>query len=651
MEQYTYRGGVEEDGGEPWRDAHYQKNRRKPGNGVEMTFIVQNLPDRTTKTVLWKAFQSYGFVSDAYVARKKDKRGNNFGFIRFKGVENLEVTLAGMNTVKIFEAKVLVSLAKYDRNHKQFIYTSKTVGGKVWRQKENTNTDYTNSHGVHTGGATVKEGVSYASLFQKDEQVRSSGAKVISINNKGSKYPLHCINRSIHGVVKELDTLNSLNKVLSRRGIYNVGLSYVGGLSILLTIGGSGMVEEVMSNKSEVLSDVFSHYKVWEGEDLPTDRVVSLRISGIPVHLRDNSIYEQIGGLFGKIVKESTFSWSDSDNSEGSILVLVPLGKRIEETVVLNWKDRSYVIWVAEDVLAWKPSLDGDDSDMGENSDDESMDDSEENSEVEGSVDGGNMEDEVEDGEIRSPIQKSPAPVVEIRSPSEPSLQPVVDRSPEIEKLGNEELHDLHEYSPNNNKVINDDEIPEEVAAGIYDSGPNLKGISGFGLGSHDREINGTGLVDLLKNDGPSPIIGLGKRSREDRSPPSIGSMQGPPTRSFHHNPLTGEFSFDLNKSTSEHLSSGGSLAGGENSSPSEINPGDEGSGAEPTRTPEGVGDYSPDPGDAEVTIKEVEDISGTEKEVLETMKLGTSLGFNLTGAEGQVKKVILDEGGQNNLP
>ncbi|MFS8018659.1 putative peptidylprolyl isomerase [Helianthus anomalus] len=128
----SYHG--EEEG--PWTEVHYNKQRKSRGNGVEMTFIVQNLPERTTRTLLRNSFLPFGFVSDAYVAKKKDKKGNCFGFIRYVGVEDVNATLAEMNRVKILEAKVSVSLAKYDKNHKKFIYTSKIVGEKTWRPKE-----------------------------------------------------------------------------------------------------------------------------------------------------------------------------------------------------------------------------------------------------------------------------------------------------------------------------------------------------------------------------------------------------------------------------------------------------------------------------------------------------------------------------------
>ncbi|KAJ0727756.1 putative RNA-directed DNA polymerase [Helianthus annuus] len=301
-----------------------------------MTFLVQNLPDRTSKMLLWRAFQPHGFVTDAYVARKKDKRGNSFGFIRYVGVENVDATLADMNTVKILEAKVSVSLAKYDKNHKRFIYTSKVVGEKTWKPKVPTQTNQPNSGGAFFGGATVKEGQSFASLFQDNSHVTNMGSKTISVDSNGSKYPLHCIGRSIHGIAKNLSTLSNLHHILMDGGLDNYGLSYVGGLSVLLTLGNPEIVKDIMSNHSDCLSNVFSRFHVWNGEDLPMERVVSLRITGVPVHLRDNSLFDQIGGLFGKVVQESPFSWLESDNSDSSVMVLAPLGKRIEETVVAD---------------------------------------------------------------------------------------------------------------------------------------------------------------------------------------------------------------------------------------------------------------------------------------------------------------------------
>ncbi|KAM0028120.1 putative nucleotide-binding alpha-beta plait domain superfamily, RNA-binding domain superfamily [Helianthus debilis subsp. tardiflorus] len=378
--------------------------------------------------MLWRAFQGHGFVSDAYVARKKDKKGNCFGFIRYVGVENVDLTLVAMNTVKILEAKVSVSLAKYDKNHKKFIYTSKVIGEKTWKPKETMqkNPQY---NGAASGGGMVRESLSFASLFQKGNHVNNLGSKTISVDRKGTKYPLHCMGRSIHGVVKDLSTLYSLNHFLNIGGLDNYGLSYIGGLSILLTLGDPGIVKNYMTNYSECLSRVFSRFHVWKGEDLPMESIVNLRI-------RDNLIFDQIGGLFGMVVPGSSFSLLESDNSESLVLVLIPYGKRIEESVVMKWEDRSYVIWVIEDITARKPDLDG------EKPLDDDGEDPEEASD--GCSNGGNdeednlMDDEVEEGECTPPVVLQPESEGECRPRTESRSIPVNVTSPEKQRLDTE---------------------------------------------------------------------------------------------------------------------------------------------------------------------------------------------------------------------
>ncbi|MFS7890262.1 hypothetical protein Hanom_Chr00s000017g01616711 [Helianthus anomalus] len=48
----------------------------------------------------------------------------------------MKATLVVMNIVKIFDVKLLVSVAKYDKNHRRFNYTSEGLGRNEWRPKE-----------------------------------------------------------------------------------------------------------------------------------------------------------------------------------------------------------------------------------------------------------------------------------------------------------------------------------------------------------------------------------------------------------------------------------------------------------------------------------------------------------------------------------
>ncbi|MFS7978272.1 hypothetical protein Hanom_Chr10g00913591 [Helianthus anomalus] len=60
-----------------------------------------------------------------------------------------------MNTVKIYDAKVVVSLAKYDKNHKRFIYISETFGKSAWRPNESEPVNQNNVAPVNNGKAPM----------------------------------------------------------------------------------------------------------------------------------------------------------------------------------------------------------------------------------------------------------------------------------------------------------------------------------------------------------------------------------------------------------------------------------------------------------------------------------------------------------------
>ncbi|KAD4887914.1 hypothetical protein E3N88_19986 [Mikania micrantha] len=87
--------------------------RPKPSFGTETTFFISNLPEGITDARFKEAFLKFGRLSDAYVARKRDRRGNIFGFIRFIDVKEVNNLLLELNSVKLEGAKLEANIAKY----------------------------------------------------------------------------------------------------------------------------------------------------------------------------------------------------------------------------------------------------------------------------------------------------------------------------------------------------------------------------------------------------------------------------------------------------------------------------------------------------------------------------------------------------------
>ncbi|KAJ0712834.1 hypothetical protein HanOQP8_Chr09g0339131 [Helianthus annuus] len=178
-----------------------------------------------------------------------------------------------------------------------------------------------------------------------------------------------------------LSTLVKMNKLMENCVGLKVKIKYVGGLYLLLVFDS---LEEMLSFKESDpnAKDWFSWMEVWEGQVLPFERIAWLKISGVPIQLLDNEVFDSVGRLFRKVVHASSLSIASSDLTNDLVCVLVGDGGRISESVTLKWKDRKFVVWVHEETSEWVPDcicLDESWKD-GSDSDSEPSDDGKENS-------------------------------------------------------------------------------------------------------------------------------------------------------------------------------------------------------------------------------------------------------------------------------
>ncbi|MFS7905307.1 hypothetical protein Hanom_Chr01g00046141 [Helianthus anomalus] len=151
-----------------------------------------------------------------------------------------------MNMVKMFDMKVSVSLEKYDKDHKKCNYTLEAFGRSERRPKDN-NQPYNNStSGNKNGGqrfirkqpsgpglngpSFVQDGTSFADLLRGKKEVCGQGAKIVTVEGKGSLYPLHCCGRSILGHGKNIWTLSNIRRNWKKQDCLILACLIIGGL-------------------------------------------------------------------------------------------------------------------------------------------------------------------------------------------------------------------------------------------------------------------------------------------------------------------------------------------------------------------------------------------------------------------------------------
>ncbi|KAJ0477029.1 putative RNA-directed DNA polymerase [Helianthus annuus] len=642
-------GGVDPGNGGPWQDVQYRKNNKSKGDGVEWTFLVQNLSDKVTRNILWRAFQPFGFVSDVYVARKRDSRGRCFGFVRYVGVVNMQETLASMNTIRMFNMKVTVSLAKYDKEHKKINYSSDILGRNVWRPKEYNRVNgndaernvaggqnpggYKSSHNQpsdlgSSGNNPVREGMSYADLFKSKGSDGGHGAKVVKVDGKGSLYPLHCIGRSVLGYTKEVMTPKMVKLALDGEGLSDVGLSYVGGKTYLFTFKDRKSANLCMELHSPFLDMMLSKYSLWNGEDIPFTRITKLNITGVPVLIRDNKLFDDIGALFGEVIQPSTFSWQEEDVSVGSVKVLTSQISRIDEAAVIKWNQKSLVIWVSEVPAPSYTEPDTGPSWSSDESGSELESDSEDESEGIDDLEEGEINQNMGPGDQMQEDMQTPVTEVDPSNPVPVGNENVseVKESQEVQKLDDinvgEKAAGVH---GEDNMAARDLRHKRDVGGKVNDLSCN--GDGGLHINFSGREQVGLGIGS--PSVGPTPLVNLGKRNRIDQSPPSIGSVQGPTQKMFYHpnSPL------DLNTPASENLVSGEADADSHKSR-----------GGANTDAGPGLRDRenfpSQDPRQEVVAPNPI-----CFEEVLATFQVGSLIGVDLKGFESATEQCIVDEG------
>lgn len=101
-------------------DTHY---------GYKASFYVTNFPEHLPLFHLRQAFEVCGILSDLYVARHRNARGQEFGFVRFVNVKNKGKLSQALNNVWVGDCRVWAKEARFDRfaHNDVVVVTSKEV--------------------------------------------------------------------------------------------------------------------------------------------------------------------------------------------------------------------------------------------------------------------------------------------------------------------------------------------------------------------------------------------------------------------------------------------------------------------------------------------------------------------------------------------
>ncbi|KAJ0754860.1 putative RNA recognition motif domain, nucleotide-binding alpha-beta plait domain superfamily [Helianthus annuus] len=339
-------------------------------------FFVTNLPEKSSAKEIGDFFCAFGDVVGVYVARKRDNVGNRFGFISFSGARNRLDLEESLKSVRMGNNKLRINIARFASEN----------------SNESIPKEYGPHHSQRSGSNQVDGGLPRTSRPFVPNPLGSAYRDILVGNSKNNRLEekvvevssfvkpfVSWLGKSLIVRTSGLSTLVKMDKLMENCVGLKVQIKYVGGLYLLLVFDS---LEEMLSFKESDpnAKDWFSWMEVWEGQVLPFERIAWLKISGVPIQLLDNEVFDSVGRLFRKVVHASSISIDSSDLTYDLVGVLIGDGGRISEPVTLKWKDRKFVVWVHEETGEWVPDCIYSDESWKEGSDSEPSDDGKENS-------------------------------------------------------------------------------------------------------------------------------------------------------------------------------------------------------------------------------------------------------------------------------
>ncbi|KAJ0735640.1 hypothetical protein HanPI659440_Chr11g0434371 [Helianthus annuus] len=156
------------------------------------------------------------------------------------------------------------------------------------------------------------------------------------------------------GCVIDFSTLTKLRRILKLISPYKIDVKYVGGFHVILLFGNNFEKQRFFESKKE-WAEVFCQLQDWKGQDCQVERIIWLKLHGVPIMLSNVQVFDAIAGRFGDVIQSAQFTENNTDLSFAVCGVLCKSVERIQQTVALRWKDKVFHVRVEEEAGDWIP--------------------------------------------------------------------------------------------------------------------------------------------------------------------------------------------------------------------------------------------------------------------------------------------------------
>ncbi|KAJ0576053.1 putative RNA recognition motif domain, nucleotide-binding alpha-beta plait domain superfamily [Helianthus annuus] len=238
-----------------------------------VTFYVSNIHPQISDGELWTECRNYGQIVDAYIAKKLDKKGKRFGFLRFVKITDADKMVKALNQLTFYGWRIRANVARFVK----IVKKEKINKGSRWIPKEHK----VNSKPVPKNNSFLKNGTTWAGVVagEKIQQQEDNG---LTFANESMAYR-NWRGKSVLGELQKVEHLRVIKRMRQQLGLRNDQVRYIGGVNVLIVYDSEEDMKASISKDEEAWVYWFNSRKIWNGEDIPFQRIAWLKIRGVPM--------------------------------------------------------------------------------------------------------------------------------------------------------------------------------------------------------------------------------------------------------------------------------------------------------------------------------------------------------------------------------
>jgi len=271
--------------------------------------------------------------------------------VKFKGVRNPIKMARNMDRVKCGNCITRVEVSKYSKKSERGVAPKSfpSMPGKTKVDATAAGKEGTRACAPERRYVEVRPGKSFVEAVGKNTTVDipppSPQPPLIPLE----EVPLLEVynTQSLLGEVKCITTLKELPKLIHADGRIPYQLFYAGGLKVVIKFNVTYTAKSFLT-RDHNRKRWFSWLKFGVTEDYSFERLVWVKLHGLPIYLRSNDNVAAIASNFGKVLEVDGYNWSDTNISSAMARIVTQSTTLINKEVVCTLRGKNYKIGVVE---------------------------------------------------------------------------------------------------------------------------------------------------------------------------------------------------------------------------------------------------------------------------------------------------------------